>query len=134
MKTILQVVIALVVLTAGPGVPAIAQTNPDKIYWQQTVTVPLGKLKDFHAFAAQEGVPFLKKHGYPIIIVWQTVVGDIEEVEMIAEFESMDAYNKARQAVFSSDQWPAISARLNELTQHISTDMLVATPYVKGLP
>lgn len=109
---------------------AVAQTAPDKIYWMQTITVPLSKLQSFHAFNAEKALPFLRANGYPVKMVWQTLVGDIEEVMFVAEFDSMDEYNKARQTLFASEEWKEISALLEKFSRETHTRFLAAMPYV----
>ena len=71
-----------------------AQQLGQKVYWMATIEVPVGQLSAYHAFAEKELVPLQEKHGYHFIATWQTIVGDIEEVLVICEFESMAAYGR----------------------------------------
>ena len=94
-----------------------------------TIEVPLGKLSMYHAFAANELIPLQEKHGYKFIASWQTIVGAIEEVVVICEFENMAAYNKARVSLVNSEEWKQIGPRLTDLSRAFNTRFLRATPY-----
>lgn len=109
----------------------VAQQQGGKVYWMSTVVVPLGKLQDYHAFAAKELIPQQEKHGYHFIAAWQTIIGDIEEVVVVAEFDNMEAYYKARVSLLGSPEWKAMGPKLDALTRGIHTRMLSAIPSIK---
>jgi hypothetical protein len=111
------------------GDSAKAQQLGSKVYWMATVTVPIGKLVEYHTFVEKELAPLQSRHGYRYIAAWQTIVGDIEEVVVIAEFESMAAYHKARVALLGSSEWSATSAKFDGLVRGQHTRLLSATPY-----
>ncbi len=73
----------------------------------------------------------MEKHGYKQVVTWQTIVGDIEEVIFVAEFENMAAYHKARLSLLGSEEWKTVSKTFNELGRKIRTRFLSATPYSK---
>ena len=108
-----------------------AQQPRQKIFWMATIEVPMGKLPDYHAFAEKELVPVQEKYGYHFVGAWQTIVGEIEEVVMIAEFENMAAYQQARVDLLASEEWKLVSPKMTELTKGIRTRFLSATPYSK---
>lgn len=70
----------------------LAQQIDEKVYWMGTIEVSLGKLSEFHVFNVKELVPLLEKRGNKPVAIWQTIVGDIEEVIFVAEFENMAVY------------------------------------------
>lgn len=110
---------------------ASAQGLGSKVYWMATIGVPIGKLAEYHAFAEKELEPLQAKHGYKFVATWQTIVGDIEEVIVVAEFDSMSAYHKARRSLLGSEEWRARSPKFNALVRSVKSRFLSATPYSK---
>ncbi len=107
-----------------------AQEAPAKVYWMITVEVPVGKLAEYHAFAQAELRPVQEKYGYKFIGSWQTIVGDIEQVISIAEFENMEAYNNARRSFLGSEDWKtSVGKKVDSFVRNIKTRFLRATPY-----
>jgi len=106
-----------------------AQNSEDKVYWMATVEVSLGKLEAYHSFNSRELLPLMIENGYNPVATWQTIVGDIEEVIFVAEFENMEAYNKARVSLLGSVDWQDVSRKFDSLTKGISTKFLRAAPY-----
>ena len=86
----------------------LTQKLGDKVYWMSTT-----------------------KHGYKQVATWQTIVGDIEEVIFVAEFENMAAYHKARRSLLGSEEWKTVSKKFGGLNRNIKTRFLSATPYSK---
>lgn len=109
--------------------PSHAQQLEPKVYWMMVVEVPLGHLSEYHAFAKEEQNPLMEKHGYKIIATWQTIVGPVEEVIVVAEFASMADYHKARVSLVTSEAWKTAGAKTSELTRSIQTRFLSALPY-----
>jgi len=107
----------------------IAQQLGDKVYWMSTIEVSVGKLESYHAFNSRELLPLMEENGYTTIAVWQTIVGNIEEVIFVAEFESMEAYHKARVSLLSSIDWQTVSKKLDSLTKSIHTRLLSTAPF-----
>lgn len=107
----------------------VAQKPSAKVYWMLTAEVPMGKLGEYHAFADKELYPVQKKYGYHLIGTWQTIVGEIEQVISIAEFDNMEAYNTARRNFLSSDEWKTLSKKLDSLIRKVESRFLRATPY-----
>jgi hypothetical protein len=108
-----------------------AQQLGQKVYWMATIEVPVGQLSAYHAFAEKELVPIQEKHGYHFIATWQTIVGDIEEVLVICEFESMAAYHEARVSLLTSEEWKAVGPKFSAMTKGIKSRFLSAAPYSK---
>jgi hypothetical protein len=108
-----------------------AQQKSGRIYWMSISTVPLDKMQEYHAFAEKELIPAQEKAGYRYVAGWQTIVGEIEEVVLVAEFDNMDAYQNARATLMASPEWKAVSAHLDGLSRGVRTRMLSALPYVK---
>ena len=107
-----------------------AQDVPAKVYWMITVEVPVGKLAEYHSFARDELFPVQEKYGYNFIGSWQTIVGDIEEVISIAEFDNMEAYNNARRSFLGSEEWKtSVGKKVDSFVRSIKTRFLRATPY-----
>jgi len=110
---------------------SIAQKTSSKVYWMATIEVPLGKLSEYHAFNAKEMSPVMERYGYKPVATWQTIVGDIQEVIFVAEFENMEAYNKARNNYLGSEEWKSLSKKLDSLSNRIKTRFLRAALYSK---
>ncbi len=91
MKTLFSFIIIALFLFTLVQTEVIAQETPAKVYWMITVEVPVGKLAEYHSFAKEELIPVQEKYGYNFIGSWQTIVGDIEQVISISEFENMEA-------------------------------------------
>ena len=109
---------------------ATAQENPGKVYWMITVEVPVGRLAEYHSFAQEELIPVQEKYGYNFIGSWQTIVGEIEQVISISEFENMEAYNNSRRSFLGSEEWKAsIGKKVDSLVRSIKTRFLRAAPY-----
>ncbi len=131
MKTRLAIVVAFSVLFVMNPIDVTSQDLGDKVYWMATAEVRLADLAAYHAMNENEQVPLLEKHGYNVIGVWQTIVGDIEEVVILAEFENMTAYHEARKSVLGSEEWKALSEKHGGLTKSIRSRFLSAAPYSK---
>jgi hypothetical protein len=106
-----------------------AQELNEKVYWMTTVEVPLGKLEAYHSFNSRELLPLMIEHGYNPVATWQTIVGNVEEVIFVAEFESMEAYHKARVSLLGSADWQNVSKKFDSLTKSISSKFMSATSY-----
>jgi len=121
-----------VILIANLFIPndALAQDKSEKVYWMITVEVPIGKLAEYQAFVQAELRPVQEKYGYKFIGSWQTIVGDIEEIISIAEFDNMEAYNKARISFLGSEEWKtSLGKKVDSFVRRIKTRFLRATPY-----
>lgn len=108
-----------------------AQQGSEKVYWMVTTEVHMSNLSAFHKFMADELSPLMEKHGYKPVATFQTIVGDIEEVIKIAEFESMAAYHKARVSLLTSDAWKATNKKFGDLVKSTKSRFLSAAPYSK---
>ncbi len=131
MKTITSILVVLAVLLALTPQNGQAQQLGDKVYWMVTSEVSLGKLAEYHAFNEKELAPLMEKHGYKPVATWQTIVGDIEEVIFVAEFENMAAYHKARRSLLGSEEWKTFSKKSDALMKSTRSRFLSATPYSK---
>ncbi len=131
MKTITTIIAILAVMLLLNYNDGLAQQLGDKVYWMSTTEIPIGKLAEYHALNEKELAPLTKKHGYKPVATWQTIVGDIEEVISVSEFENMAAYHKARRSLLGSEEWKTVSKKFNELDRNIRTRFLSATPYSK---
>ena len=116
----------LILLSQSSGM---AQQLGDKVYWMSTVEVSLSKLESYYIFSANELIPLMEENGYTPIASWQTIVGDIEEVIFVAEFENMEAYHNARKNLVSSIDWPHVSKKLDSLIKSVHTRLLSAAPF-----
>ena len=109
----------------------VAQELGTKVYWMVTVEVPIGKLAEYHAFNAKEMAPLMEQHGYNFVATWQTIVGDIEEVISVSEFESMAAYHKARVSLLGSEEWKTAGKKFDGMVRSTTTRFLSPAPYSK---
>ena len=120
------ILIAIIVIQKD----VLAQEKSSKVYWMITAEVPLGKLAEYHAFNKEELRPVQEKYGYKFIGSWQTIIGDIEQVISIAEFENMEAYNKARVAFLGSEEWKtSLGSKVDTFLKSIKTRFLRALSY-----
>jgi hypothetical protein len=129
MKAISSILFLVAVFSLFNFDNSYAQDSGEKVYWMSTIEVPLGKLEAYHSFNRRELMPLMIEHGYNPVATWQTIVGEIEEVIFVAEFENMQAYNTARVSLLGSDDWQTASNKFNSLTKGISTRFLRAAPY-----
>jgi hypothetical protein len=125
-NTFFGIVAILIVLNQNSG---IAQQLGDKVYWMSTVEVSISQLQSYYTFNAKELVPLMEENGYTPVASWQTIVGDIEEVIFVAEFENMEAYHKARKNLLNSIDWPTVSKKLDSLIKSVHTRLLSAAPF-----
>ena len=129
MKSIVSIIgiVAFLVLVNSNDVKA--QQSSEKVFWMVTVEVPLGKLEAYHNFNRRELLPLMIEHGYTPVATWQTIVGEIEEVIFVAEFESMAAYNAARVSLRGSNDWHDVSKKFDSLIRGVKSRFLSAAPY-----
>ena len=125
-KTFFGIIAILILFSQSSGM---AQQLGDKVYWMSTVEVSMSKLQSYYSFNAKELIPLMEEHGYVPVASWQTIVGNIEEVIFVAEFENMEAYHKARKSLLSSVDWPNVSRKLDSLIKSIHTRFLSAAPF-----
>jgi hypothetical protein len=57
MKQFTLTLLALLAACALSGADVHAEQKSGKVHWISTPTVPLGKMQDYHAFAAKELIP-----------------------------------------------------------------------------
>ncbi len=126
LKSFFGFITILILLSQNSG---IAQQLGEKVYWMSTVEVSMSKLQSYYSFNAKELIPLMEEHGYVPVASWQTIVGDIEEVIFVAEFENMEAYHKARKSLLSSVDWANVSRKLDSLIKSIHTRFLSAAPF-----
>ena len=126
--SIIGILTVMLLLNYNDG---LTQQLGDKVYWMSTTEIPVDKLTEYHALNEKELRPLMEKHGYKQVATWQTIVGDIEEVIFVAEFENMAAYHKARRSLLGSEEWKTVSKKFGELSRNIKTRFLSATPYSK---
>ena len=126
LKSFFGLIAILILLSQNSGM---AQQLGDKVYWMSTVEVSLSKLQSYYIFNANELIPLMEEHGYTPIASWQTIVGDIEEVIFVAEFENMEAYHNARKSLLESIDWPNVSKKLDSLIKSVHTRLLSAAPF-----
>jgi hypothetical protein len=110
---------------------SLAQQKDEKVYWMSTVSVPFAKLSEYHTFMEKEALPVYEQNGYHYVAGWQTIIGDIEEVVTVAEFESLAAYQKARFSLLANPEWKALGPKMEGLTKGVRTRMMAALPYFK---
>ncbi len=120
------IITILILLSQSSGM---AQQLGYKVYWMSTVEVSMSKLQSYYSFNAKELIPLMEEHGYTPVASWQTIVGDIEEVIFVAEFENMEAYHNARKSLLSSIDWSNVSRKLDSLIKSIHTRLLSAAPF-----
>ena len=128
MKVLLTTLCVATLVCLAPS-ESKAQELGEKVYWMATAEVPIANLAAFHEYAGNTLLPLQERHGYNFIVVWQTIVGDIEEVVMVAEFEKLAAYHEARVSLLGSEAYAASIPRFNELARSLRLRFLGAAPY-----
>ncbi len=128
-KVGVPVVAALVVLLVFAQMGFVTQQSSEKVFWMLVSEVPIEKLPQFHAITAESTLPLFAEHGYTWVAAWQTIIGDIEEVVSVAEFENIAAYHRARVSLLGSPEWAELSATLGPILKSTKTRLLSATPY-----
>jgi heme-degrading monooxygenase HmoA len=131
MKTSIPFSVILVLLLLFNTSDGLTQQLGDKVYWMSTTEVTLGNLPEYHAVYQKEMMPVMEKHGYMHVAVWQTIVGDIEQVIVVVEFENMAEYHKARRSLLGSEEWKALGKKFSGLSKSIKSRFLSAAPYSK---
>jgi len=126
LKSFFGIIVILILLNHSSGM---AQQLGDKVYWMSTVEVSVSKLQSYYIFCANELIPLMEEHGYTPVASWQTIVGDIEEVIFVAEFENMEAYHNARKNLVNSIDWPHVSIKLDSIIKSVHTRLLSAAPF-----
>lgn len=131
MKKVIFLLIITAILFTIDNNPVYSQQSGEKVFWMATVEVSLGKLEAYHSFNYSELIPLMEEHGYKPVAVWQTIIGNIEEVIFVAEFDNIAAYHKARISLLNSIEWQDVSRKFDSITKSISTKLLSATSYSK---
>ncbi len=124
-SSLAAIVVALMLTQVGFA----SQQTSDKVFWMTISEVPIEKLPQFHTLAAETIMPWLEDHGCRWVASWQTVVGDVEEVVSVAEFESIGAYHQARVSLRNSPEWEEFSRALRPLLRSGKSRLLTATQY-----
>jgi hypothetical protein len=106
-----------------------ASEADDKIFWMTISEVPIENLQEFHAVSADVVIPLLEDHGCRWVASWETVIGDVQEVVNVVEFESLDAYHEAKVSLLSSPDWEQLSDRFRPLVGRAKQRLLSATEY-----
>ncbi|KPJ85521.1 MAG: hypothetical protein AMS18_16240 [Gemmatimonas sp. SG8_17] len=129
-KTILaSAIAALMVILMLTQVGFAAKQPSDKIYWMTISEVPVERLQQFHELSAETIIPLFEDHGCRWVASWQTVIGDVEEVVNVVEFETIDAYHRAKVSLLASSEWEQLSSELRPLVRSSKQLLLSATQY-----
>jgi hypothetical protein len=128
-KALASVLAALVVALMLTQVGFAAQQPSDKVFWMTISEVPIEKLPQYHTLAAETIMPLFEDHGCHWVASWQTVIGDVEEVVSVAEFENIGAYHRAKVSLLASPEWKQFSSTLRPLVRSTKQRLLTATQY-----
>jgi hypothetical protein len=120
---------ALVVALVLTQVGFAAKQSSDKVFWMTVSEVPVEKLERYHTLAAETIMPLFEDHGCRWVASWQTLVGDVEEVVNVAEFENIAAYHRAKVSLLASPEWKQLSGTLRPLVRSTEQRLLSATEY-----
>jgi hypothetical protein len=131
MKRVTLALVSVAMLIMVPSTNTVAQKLSEKVFWMATIEVPLGNLAAYHAQLQKEQLPVMEKYGYKFVGVWQTIVGDIQNVILLAEFDDMNSYNTARRAFIGSEEWKVLGKKSDELGARTKSAFLNAAPYSK---
>jgi len=128
-KVLASAVTALVVTLMLTQVGAAAKPPSDKVYWMTISEVPVERLQQFHDLSAETIIPLFEDHGCRWVASWQTVIGDVEEVVNVVEFESIDAYHRAKVSLLAGPEWKQLGSELRPLVRSSKQLLLSATQY-----
>ncbi|UCG86491.1 MAG: NIPSNAP family protein [Gemmatimonadota bacterium] len=128
-KALAPALAALVVALVLTQVGFAAKQPSDKVFWMTISEVPIESLQQFHTLSAETIMPLFEDHGCRWVASWQTVIGDVEEVVNVAEFESIDAYHRAKVSLLASPDWKQLSSALRPLVRSSEQRLLSATEY-----
>ncbi len=120
---------ALAVILVFTQVGFTAEPPSDKVYWMTISEVPVERLQRFHDLSAETIIPLFEDHGCRWVASWQTVIGDVEEVVNVVEFESIDAYHSAKVSLLASPEWKQLTSELRPLVKDGKQLLLSATQY-----
>ena len=118
-------VVALMLTQAGFA----AKQPSDKVFWMTISEVPIESLEQFHTLSAETMMPLFEDHGCRWVASWQTVIGDVQEVVNVAEFETIGAYHRAKVSLLASPEWKQFSSTLRPLVRSTEQRLLSATQY-----
>ncbi len=128
-KLVAPTLVALAVLLMLTQTGFATQQTSEKVFWMITAEVPADKLVEYHTLSASENMPLFAEHGYNWVVSWQTIIGEIEEVVAVAEFENIAAYHQARVSLMGSPEYAELMTRMGPLLRSVKTRLLSATPY-----
>ncbi len=120
---------ALAVILMLTQVGFAAKQPSEKIYWMTISEVPFEHLQQFHDLSAETIIPLFEDHGCRWVASWQTVIGNVQEVVNVVEFETIDAYHSAKVSLLASPEWEQLSRELRPLLKDSKQLLLSATQY-----
>ena len=120
---------ALVVLVVLAQVGFATKPPGDRIYWMTISEVPFERLQQFHDLSAKTIIPLFEDHGCRWVASWQTVIGDVQKVVNVVEFESIDAYHSAKVSLLASPEWEQLESELRPLLKDSKQLLLSSTQY-----
>jgi len=74
---------------------------------QRTYTIQIGKLRDFLALYAAEGLPVQAEHLGPPLGYYTTEVGDVNQVVHLWQYQDMADRERRRAALEADPRWLA---------------------------
>jgi hypothetical protein len=128
-KVLASAIAALVVTLVLAQVGFAAKQPSDKVYWMTITEVPVANLQQFHDLSAEAIIPLFEEHGCRWVASWQTVIGDVEEVVNVVEFESIGAYHSAKVSLLADPEWEQLGNALRPLVKITEQRLLSATQY-----
>jgi hypothetical protein len=105
-----------------------AHQPSEKVFWMTISEVPIEHLQEYHVLA-ETIMPLFEDHGCQWVAHWQTVIGGVEEVVNVAEFENIDAYHRAKVSLLASPDWEYVESSLRPLVRSTEQRLLSATQY-----
>ena len=83
-------------------------------YEYRVYDVAPGKMPAVHKRFADPGVRLLEKYGFTLVGVWQTSVGDLNQLHEIFEWPDLDARARAGAAFGLDEEWRRVSAEAEQ--------------------
>jgi len=128
-KALAPILAGLVVVLVLTQVGFAPKQPNDKVFWMTVSEVPIESLQQFHILSAERMIPLFENHGCRWVASWQTVIGDVQELVNVVEFESIGAYHRAKVSLLASPEWDQLTDTLRPLVRNTKQRLLSATQY-----
>lgn len=99
------------------------------IYLVATIQLAPEKVEEFSNILAKDYLPVVSKHGQKLIASWRTVIGNVDEVTDVWEFESLAHMEKVRQSLFTDPDYLKVRRKVRSLMTSESIKIVAPLPF-----